>query len=311
MQVAALQQFLRSLVPALEAAGDGRVAARSLDEAVRALDPFRALALPEFAAFLARAEEYRRAGAVRAPGPAELRAEGLTAALTRLGAARDTGSEADLSAAQADLARAVGEVAREAGLKGAITPDPRWAAEQAGRARLAPHVNAVRELAARITSPDSYADPAVRDRIIRLEAALDRDALKAVGAEFGVRVTPTAKSDKVVPDIVARLSGHRPPKMKSARTKASAEPVDPGQVADHARRLSELVARSTDPDALSDAQVETELDRLKRLPKPALVEVVTRAGVDGVKPRDALTAILQRVRNRLTAARRARERAEV
>jgi hypothetical protein len=311
MQVAALQQFLRSLVPALEAAGDGRGAARWLDEAVRALDPFQALPLPEFTAFLARADEYRRTGAVRVPGPADLRAEGLTAALTRLTAARDTGSEADLSAAQADLARAVGELAREAGLKGAVAPDPRWAADQAARSRLAPHVNAVRELAARIRSPEAYADPAVRDWTARLEGALDRDALKAVGAEFGVKVTAAAKPAKVIADILGQLTGHRPPTAKATRTKAAVEAVDPGIVAEDARRLSELVARSTDPDAVPDADVEAELVRLKRLPKPALVEVVTRAGVEGVKPRDALSGILQRVRNRLTAARRARERAEV
>ena len=56
---------------------------------------------------------------------------------------------------------------------------------------------------------------------------------------------------------------------------------------------------------------EEELSRLKALPKPALYEVVTRAGVEGVKPRDGVGPILTRVRNRLTAARRARERAEV
>jgi hypothetical protein len=38
--------------------------------------------------------------------------------------------------------------------------------------------------------------------------------------------------------------------------------------------------------------------------------VVTRAGIDGVKPRESVAAILTRVRNRLTATRRARERAE-
>jgi hypothetical protein len=57
--------------------------------------------------------------------------------------------------------------------------------------------------------------------------------------------------------------------------------------------------------------LDAELARLKELPKPALYAVVTRAGIDGVKPRDGVAPILTRVRNRLTAARRARERAEV
>ena len=66
MQVAALQLFLRSLVPALEA-GEARSVARSLDEACRALDPFGPLGLTEFTAFLARADEYQRSGSVRVP----------------------------------------------------------------------------------------------------------------------------------------------------------------------------------------------------------------------------------------------------
>ncbi|MBO0699018.1 MAG: hypothetical protein J2P46_11535, partial [Zavarzinella sp.] len=180
------------------------------------------------------------------------------------------------------------------------------------RARLAPHLQAARELAARITSPEAYADSEVRDGMARMEAALDRDALKALGAEFGVKVTVAAKPAKVIADVLAKLTGHTPPKAKAAgRARAAAEAVDPALVEAHARRLADLVARSADPDAVSEADVEAELDRLKRLPKPALVETVTRAGIEGVKPRDALSAILQRVRNRLTAARRARERAEV
>ncbi|HKB03311.1 MAG TPA: hypothetical protein VKD90_13890 [Gemmataceae bacterium] len=309
MQVAVLQQFLRSLVPALEA-GEARPAARRLDEACRTLDPFRGLGLDEFAAFLARADEYQRAGTVRAPSPADLKVERLSAALSRLD--RGAGSEAELAAAQVEVARAVTELAAEVGLKGTVAPDPKWAAARAARARLAPHLQAVRDLAARIAAPEAYAEPAVRDGMARLEAALDRDALKAVGAEFGVRVTAAAKPVKVIADVLAKLTGHPPPKAKPAgRTKAAAGPVDPALVDGHARRLSELVARSADPDAVPDAEVEAELDRLKPLPKPALVEVATRAGIEGVKARDATSAILQRVRNRLTAARRARERAEV
>ncbi|MBO0697063.1 MAG: hypothetical protein J2P46_01595, partial [Zavarzinella sp.] len=116
-------------MPALEAAGDGRSAARSLDEACRALDPFRSLGLPEFAAFLARADEYQRAGTVRVPGPADLKVERLSAALSRLD--RGAATEGDLAAAHADVARAMTELAREAGLKGTVAPDPKWAAAQA------------------------------------------------------------------------------------------------------------------------------------------------------------------------------------
>jgi hypothetical protein len=302
MQVAALQLFLRSLVPALEA-GDARPAARWVDEAASALAPFGSLGLAEFAAFLARADEYRRTGTVRVPTTADRRAEALVAAIARL----DAG---DVVAAQADVARAVTELAREAGLKGTLTADPKWAADRAARARVAPHLAAIRALAGRITSPEQYAEESVRAEIARQEGALDRDTLKAVGTEFGVKTTAKSAPAKVLAEVLVKLSGHAPPKPKRG-TKSAAEPPDPAVVEEHARRLAVLIERSSVPEAISDADIDDELARLRALPKLGLYAVVTRAGVEGVKPRDAVGPILSRVRSRLTAARRARERTEV
>jgi hypothetical protein len=303
MQVAALQLYLRSLVPALEAS-EARPAARLVDEAASALAPFGSLGLAEFAAFLARADEYRRTGAVRVPTNADRRAEAVLGAVARL----DAG--VDVAAAQAEVARAVTELARETGLKGNLTPDPKWAADRAARARLAPHLAAIRSLAGRISSPEHYADESIRGEIARLEGVLDRDTLKAVGTEFGVKTTAKSAPAKVLGEVLIKLTGHAPPKAKRA-AKAATEPPDPAVVEEHARRLTGLIERSANPDAVSDAEMEDEIARLKALPKAALYEVVTRAGVEGVKPRDAASAVLARVRNRLTAARRARERTEV
>lgn len=244
------------------------------------------------------------------PGPADLRVAGLADALSRLADAREGPLQADPAAAQAAVAGAVGELAREAGLKGSVSPDPRWAEALVAQARVTPHVEALRALAARITAPEAYADEAVRAEVARLEGAMDRDVLKPVGAEFGVGVTAKTQPAKLVADVLAKVSGHKPAKGK-AGGKAKAAPPDPALVEEHARRLGDLVARSADPDAVPDAEVEAELARLEGLPKAALVAVATRAGVEGVKAKDAATAILTRVRNRLTAARRARERAEV
>jgi hypothetical protein len=314
MQVAALQLFLRSLQPALEAAGDGRAAARTIDEACRALEPFRSLGLAEFAVFLRRADEYQQSGAVRVPRAGDIRAEELLAAIAKLGEAvgRERPSAPDLAAAQANVARAVGALARDAGLKGSLTPDPKWAEARVARSHVAPHLRTIQQLASQITSPDAYADHSVREEIQRLEAGLDRGALKAVGSEFGVAVTARSPATKILTDVLARLTGHQPPKGKSGgRTNSTAAPVDPMLVDEHSRRLAGLIARSSDPVAVPDHEIEAELNRLKGLSKLELAAVVARAGVEGVKPRDAFSSILQRVRNRLTAARRARERAEV
>ena len=121
----------------------------------------------EFTAFLARADEFHRTGAVRVPGAADLRAEALLTAVARL-----TAADGDVAAAQADVVRAVEELARETGLKGSVKPDPKWAAARAASARIAPHVQAVRDLAGRITAPDSYADEAVQAEIARWRAVI-------------------------------------------------------------------------------------------------------------------------------------------
>ena len=149
MRVAALQQFLRSLVPALEA-GEARAAARWVDEAAGALAPFGPLGLAEFAAFLARADEYQRTGAVRVPGAADQRAAGLLAALARL----DAGD---------------GDPRRPGrGGPGRGRPGPRGRAQGDGDARPemgrrprrrpapVPHLQAVPSWPAGSSSPDAY-----------------------------------------------------------------------------------------------------------------------------------------------------------
>ena len=233
MQVAALQLFLRSLVPALEAAGEARPAAQWMEEACRALDPFRPLGLAEFTAFLARAEEYERTGTVRVPSAADVRAEELLAAAGRLA------DGDDLPAAQAEVARVLNELAREAGLKGTVTPDPKWAEARAARARAAPHLEAVRALAVRITGPEAYADEPVRVEVARLEAALDRGTAAAVAAEFGVKAGPRAAPAKVLGDVLAQLSGHAPP-----RARRGGRSPSPNGEADHGDR--DTVARTAD-----------------------------------------------------------------
>lgn len=62
MQVSVLQQFLRSLVPPLRAAGAGESAATTLAAADSALEPFGPRHLAEFAQFLVRCQDYERQG---------------------------------------------------------------------------------------------------------------------------------------------------------------------------------------------------------------------------------------------------------
>lgn len=241
---------------------------------------------------------------MRAAGADELQGEELLRAIAGLSRSN---SEADITRGQNEIASALQSLIQNTGLKGKLTPDPKWAAAKANQLRVAPHVRSLCELAARIVSPDVYNDPPIRERIAQLESALDRDSLKAVGAEFGVGVTAKSTADKVVSAILVKLTGHKPAKPRAAKATAA----DPAQVEKHSARLEELVRRSADPAAVSEAEADAEVERLKGLDKPTLIEVASRAGVDGIKSRDAQSAILQRIHNRLVAARRARERAEV
>ena len=302
MKVGVLQQFLRSLVPALEAAGDGKTAGE-VRNSLAALDPFEPLDVSEFGAFLVRANEYRADGAVTIPGPGEQQVESLAKLLTRLNQATE-----GIPSLQQEIAAAVQNLAALAGLKGTLKPEPKWAEAQASKARVAPHRKALLELAARIISPDAYEEPIVQEGMARLAEQLDPASLKLLAAEFEVKTTAKSQSAKVIGDLLAKLSGQQPPKIKA---KAKSASVDPAVVEEHARRLMALIERSINPDAVNDSDVAAELARLKTLSPPTLFEVVVRSGMNEARSSESKSALLKRVQAELTAARRARERAEV
>ena len=68
MNVAALQQFLRSLVGPMQAAGASQKVVHELEEAGSALEPFKDFDFARFAAFLRQAEEYQRTGVLSIRG---------------------------------------------------------------------------------------------------------------------------------------------------------------------------------------------------------------------------------------------------
>jgi hypothetical protein len=311
MRVAALRLFLTSLRPALEAAGDPGPGRSTVTAAAAALQPFDDLALDEFAAFLTRADEFHRTGSVRVPGATDRAGEQLLAATAQLSAVRNELARpdalADLEAGRTAVADAVKQLAADAGLAVTLKADPKWAATLIGRARIAPLVAQIRALVGQITSPDAYADETVRQKMAQLEAEMSGVDLKVLAAEFGAKATAKAKPAKVLGDILVKLTGHKPGKAKATRKAA----VDPAVVAEHSGRLAERIARSADPDALSTDEIEAELATLGELSKPVLFAVIAAAGVEGAKASESASALLQRVRNRLTAVQRARERAEV
>ena len=67
MNVAALQQFLRSLAQPMQSAGASQKVVAELEEAGQALEPFKDLDFAQFALFLRQADEYRRTGVLPTP----------------------------------------------------------------------------------------------------------------------------------------------------------------------------------------------------------------------------------------------------
>jgi hypothetical protein len=96
----------------------------------------------------------------------------------------------------------------------------------------------------------------------------------------------------------------------------SDHPRDHGQFAskpgEHHERLAHLAERSRDPDAVADHEVESALAEAGKLSREAMYKLMHDSGMgEEIRPRDTKTRMLQRLRLRLTAAKRARERAEV
>lgn len=301
-------------MPALEAAGEHRAAASRLAEASRALAPFASLSVEEFAAFLLRAEEYRRTGTVGVPGAADRAAEHLVQAVQRLATARQhwhsANAATELESARNALADSLHALAKTAGLTGTLKADSAWIGEQISSARIAPQLEAIRGLAARIAAPEDYASEEVRSGLTRLEAELSAADLKAIATTFGVKATAKASAAKVLTDVLTKLTGHKPAKPKAGGQKTTAA-ADPAVVDAHARRLADLIERAAGPDGLPDDEVNAEMARLKDLAKPALIAVVRAAGFEGVGASESVAALHLRVRNRLTVAKRARDRSEV
>jgi len=294
-------------VPALRGAGDPGQSARDLERACQGLEPFQALELGEFFAFLNRADEHRRSGTIRVPSPGDLDATTLLQAASRLDGASDVRS---LTEAQAAVLQAMDAVAARAGLKLTVKPVAGWAEMSLARRRVVPHIQSIRALAARIDRPESYSDPFVRDAIASLTQRLGGDDLKALATEFGISATPKSKPEKVLTDVLTKLSGHRPGRATAGR-KSPAIAADPVVINRHVQKLKELMERSNDPDLLPDSEVEAALVQLRALPKGALFDVANQAGIEGVYKSSTVDDILRRVRNRLTVVQRAQERAKV
>jgi len=311
MNVATVQQFLRSLIPAVQSSEDGPRLAQDLERAWRALEPFSALDLDAFAGFLARCDEYRMSGAVSAPSALDLNAveqpaRKLDRALEQLGTSNGDDSS-DLVDAQREVSEGLIRLARSAGLKARLRPERKWADEQLRQGRVRRHSGAVVALASRITEPEAFERPDIQSELRRLEAEVAPVEWKQLTGEFGVPVT--RKGPKALRGILLKLTGQRAPNAQRIREPRSSTGLDPAKVSQFAGELTGLLERANGTDQLSEAEVDTQLNKLEALSATELVAIARQAGIE--KPGKSKGEVLNTVRARLTPARRPAEEARV
>jgi hypothetical protein len=307
MNVSSLQQFLHSLATALETTQAGQQSAREVKKVCAGLEPFRALEFDAFAGFLARCDDYQRNGAVAPAAAFDL--NGLRATLRQLDHVRSHATEAaadttfsEIFRAQHELSQELGRLADATGLKWTLKSNAKWVNQQIIEIRVRTHAAALRALAARITGQDAFAIDDVRTELRRLDQAISATEWKILAAEFAV--SPSLKGAKRIEAVLARLSGHQPPKATAQRKKGTAA-VDLAKVAEHAGRLHQLLERAKTEAQISADEVGAELELLKALNRQELIDVANQCGFE--KPGKSKKEVLSKIERRLSAGRRVME----
>jgi len=298
MTVSTLQLFLRSLAAGLR--GADSPAASDVEGACRGLEPFAALDVSAFAGFLTKCDEYHRAGAVAPPSAVDLSA--LEAAFLRIGEATSQAG-GDLTTAQAAAGAELNGLAAKAGLKGKLSPDPKWAEQQALARRVRAIKAAFRDLAARVTSPVAFAAADVVAEMKHLETSVSAAEWKALAKDLSLPAT--TKGAKGVVDVLAHLSGHRPAKPAAGK---KGKAVDEAKIAEYARRLAGLFDRARTETTLPNTEINSEMALLESLSLPELLDLTTKTGVSS--PGKTKKAVLDRIRGKLSAGQRVMDQTE-
>jgi hypothetical protein len=298
LNVAALQQFLRSLSGPLGAAGVAPHALAPLEQFAAALDPFRPHDLGTLADLLRRADEARRNGfvpLVEVPtvAPLSKTAHELGEQALELATASDERAgelDRDINKHRLELQTALSALAEQFGIAVKCTEVPNWSALVRGRAIL-------QRLKHTVTSAEAYAGATADvERLL----ALGDPVLKALAGENGL--TTKAKGAKLTDELLLAVTGHtRPGAAKPKASKPKVPAVDPAVVAELVTVFKEKAASvEQNPYAVPDAEVEELVGRLKQLSAKNQQEVAT--AVTGKKVKSASDAVL-RIRGALLGVR--------
>jgi plasmid stabilization system protein ParE len=316
MRVRTLQLYLRSLHAAVAATEAGSSVPAELEAAAARLQPFADLDLAQFAAFLQQAEEYRTSGTVAVPPHLTPHAEQLQTALRDAEKLANHLHTQDFPAqrerVQGELETALAALLQPLGLGIAVKSDAKAlkaahaaAATRATAARVRTLVTSLRETLAGVKDEAALNAPDLQQKLAALTEPAEMADLKAAALDLGVSKPPT-KKPALVTAIVTHLTGVKP---SIKRTPRPAPTVDAAVVQQHAVRLKELLEKSVDPDAMSEAEVDAAVAEFDKLSGAELQAIAKEAALENAGK--SKKEIVQKIRTKLTEARRARQSIEV
>jgi hypothetical protein len=222
------------------------------------------------------------------PAAQSMAIEKLQAAYSLLMSAVSQGNESAIRDPQEDVRRHLETLAQSAGLKGLLKVDSKWAANIIKQKNQELIGSRIKQLAAKITSWESFQSPTVKQEIGELSGT-EVKKLKEIAAAMNHQLT-AKKSDAVVVEILEKMTG------------ISSVHIDQALVQSHLQKLTVLHERSV--NSLPEAEIKEELKQLKRLPITELARVAQEFGLEkpGKKPGD----ILKRIETKLKATYKAK-----
>lgn len=297
MHIRVLQQFVSSLQAPLKSVG----ATGEVETLAAALEPFAEWDVPTFSGFLEAAEAYRRDGAVRVPAPEDASLIRLNETFAAIRDGVKQGCEGVLER-QKDASAILAKIGQAVGLTVSAKVDKKWLDRQHAAARSEELVRRVRELASRIIGPESYAAPELQSDLDAVDSLSAAD-WKLLDQALGTK--STGKGRAKAESLLARLSGHQPP--KKVKAKAAKASPSPEQILPYVQRLKDRMERSNDRDLFPRMEVDEQIRELDALDKD-MVSAILREASFPVGPKETKPKMLEKLRDFLDAGHRAFER---
>lgn len=305
MTIAVLSEFIGRLAAPVSVLTGSTLPASQLELLARVLLPFAHFDLLAFNDFLTKAEYYQKTGEVPQE-PAHL--AGIRKAVETLSGLMQTLHDIKaVPLAQEELARQLVQLGTSFGVSVSKPKiDAGWITTRQRLQDAQPILSRFHKLTERIKSNEPISSESMQEEIRQL-SAVDESHLLVIAGELGVSIGTKAKpirEKQLVMGILSDLSG-KPlvdqPKRASRVTKPKLS-ATPERVAEVTKELTDLIARTADPESVSNTEIEQFIGKLDKggFSTDQLAELVY--GVNGTRPK-VKKKQLQAIRTKLNENR--------